>query len=325
MLATEYLRPHIDMMKILKHFNFDSIREEGDLIRSACAIHGGDRVDAFVVNTKNNLYYCHTGGCGGGDVFTLVQEMMECSFQESVRFVADFFEVDISNMEVAQAKAKEQKELDSWMRTLLDRKVEPHSQYDTPDGAKQVVKFRGFNRETLEKFNLMHIDTLDLLSREGRPYTIKNRLAFPIIQDSTQIGMSYRAVNPKDVPKWTHQPGSIRTKDILYNYDSAIGKSNVAVVEGIPDVWAYDEIGVTAVCTFGAHLTAEQYKMLMRTGADIDLSYDGDNAGKEITRKAIEMFKNVANVRVVQFEVGQDPESISREELLSLYEQRSRV
>jgi DNA primase len=88
-------------------------------------------------------------------------------------------------------------------------------------------------------------------------------------------------------------------------------------------VWAYHEIGVTAVCTYGAHLADEQYKLLLKTGADIILSYDNDDAGNKARDKAIEMLKNKTNLFLVTLPKGKDPENITRQELRECYEART--
>ena len=147
---------------------------------------------------------------------------------------------------------------------------------------------------------------IELDKKNGDKYVLFNRLVFPIIYSDVQIGASLRRTKSSDYPKWSHQPANIDTGKILYNYDNA--KHSSKIVEGITDVWAYHEIGVDAVATFGAHLTKDQYKLLLTTGADIILSYDGDDAGRLANQKAKDMLKNKANVKEVIFNQGNDPE-----------------
>ena len=112
---------------------------------------------------------------------------------------------------------------------------------------------------------------------------------------------------------------------MLYNYDNAKSESIIVVVEGIFDVFAYYEIGIQAVALFGSSVSKGQYELLMRTGADIVLSLDADNAGRKGTEKAIQMFKNKARISVVDLPEGKDASSITREELLNLYNTRRKV
>ena len=84
-------------------------------------------------------------------------------------------------------------------------------------------------------------------------------------------------------------------------------------------------MGLTAVATFGAHLTKEQAYLLIKTGATIILCYDGDDAGEVATKKAIEMLSNKADLFKITLNQGDDPECTSREELYERYTNRKRV
>ncbi len=323
--AVELLQDKIDFIKILEHYDFDHIKQQGTLIRSCCKLHGGNNPSGFVVNTDNNLYYCHTGGCGGGDIFTLVQRIEDITFTQAVQWVADFFKLDISTLEIQERTESYMKEMKQWIKAMNARKKKELTEFSIPEPIKEVTKFRSFQPDTLQHFGLGWVEQVTLHNKEGKPYHVKNRLVFPIRINNQQVGLSFRIVNKNDYPKWSHQPPHIETSNILYNYDAVLGCEDVVVVEGIPDVWAFYEIGIPAVATFGAHLTDEQYKLLMRLGCDITFAYDGDDAGQLATSKAINAFRYKATIHVVRFEQGQDPENIERNQLKLLYESRERI
>lgn len=321
--AIQHINDNLDVERILNHYDFSRMRPEGIMIRSCCKIHGGSNPTSFVISSETGLWYCHTGCGKGGDIFTLVMLMEEIEFPQAVKWVADFLGLDIQGLAIAERKESHIKELKELLKVFKSRKKKETAEYILPD-VKQVTKFRTFKEETLQYFELGWVDSVTLDKREGGTYELRNRLVFPIWQDGVLIGASYRRVNPNDIPKWSHQPLSIQTKDILYNYDMCIGATEVVVVEGIPDVWAYHEIGISAVCTFGAHLTEEQYKLLMRLGSEITLSYDGDDAGRKATEKAIKMLRNKVDLRRVEFSDGDDPEGIDRDGLAERYKARKR-
>ena len=112
---------------------------------------------------------------------------------------------------------------------------------------------------------------------------------------------------------------------MLYNYDDCKNKSEIVVCEGITDVWAYHEINIPAVASFGSHITKEQYKLLLKTGADLIFSFDGDEAGINATNKVIKMFQFTTNISTINLCTSDDPESITREELIKKYEQRQKL
>lgn len=325
--AVELLNKHINYEKILEHYEFERIKEHGLMIRSCCKMHGGSEPSGFVLNNETGLWYCHTGDCGGGDIYTLVQRMEEISFPQAVRWIADFVNVDIADLQIIERKDSFMREMKAWVKTITSRKkgnVVPYF-IDTP--VKEVKKFRSFKEETLAHFGVGFVESIQLEknSKEREYYTLYNRLVVPIMYKNVQVGVSLRKTKAKDFPKWSHQPRSIKTNELLYNYDASEGKKEIVIVEGALDVWAYHEIGVTAVATFGAHITEEQYKLLMRTGADLVFSFDGDEAGRKATEKATELFRYKANIGCVVFDEGEDPESLDRNQLKINYERRIRL
>lgn len=322
--AVTIITEHLDVDRLLQHYDFDKINPDGDIVRACCKIHGGNNPTAFVINRETGLWYCHTGSCGGGDVFTLVQKMESCDFPSAVRWLANFFDIDINNLRITERKYQYVEELKSFIKTVKSKRKKVFQQFTIEEEIKEVTKYRDFKPETLEHFHLGYVESVKLKKRDGAYYTLLHRLVFPISFNNIQVGISFRRTNSNDFPKWSHQPAHIETKELLYNYDEAKSSQIIAICEGISDVWAFYEIGVSAVCTFGAHITQEQYKLLLKTGADLVLAYDGDEAGKLVTERALKMFKYKANLYTIHLNDSEDPQSIGREELLKRYESRTR-
>jgi DNA primase len=323
--AVTVINDHIDMEVLLEHYDFDKVKQSGRLIRACCKLHGGSNPTAFVVNTDNNLYYCHTGGCGGGNAYNLVMKLENCSFNRSVQILAGIFHVDIDNLEIIEHQPSYIKEMKAWIKTMknLTKKKEV-KEFTIHTPMRNVTKYKDFHTDTIAHFGLKYVESIDLFNKEGKTYTLKNRLLFPVIQENVMVGISLRRIKSTDVPKWSHQPVRFDTNAFLYNFDEVKDQSIITICEGITDVWAYYEIGIPACCTFGAHLTDKQYALLMKTGADLVWSYDGDDAGRKATDFALKRFKYKANQYVVQLEEGDDPASISREELANRYGEKER-
>lgn len=322
--ALDKIIQNTDIEKLLEYYGFEISNREGVILRGKCKIHGGDNPTAFVINRETTMWYCHTGDCGGGDVFELVQKMNNINFPQAVEWLSSFFNVDITGLEIIERKSELKKELDIFIKTMKGKKKKVLDEYIVEEEILPVKKFRQFKEETLDFFKLGYVNKITLDKRGGGEYTLYKRLLFPIIYKNKMVGIALRRTRSSDVPKWSNQPLNIDTGEILYNYDETSGKANIVVVEGITDVWAYHEIGITAVATFGAHITDKQYKLLMKTGADLTFSFDGDKAGREATKKSVELFKNKANIYIVDMPEGSDPEGLKREELLELYEKRQK-
>lgn len=314
MNATTAILKNLDVEKILDYYKFDNIKFDGNFIRAACKIHNGSNPTAFVIDMDNGLWYCHTN-CGGGDIFTLVQLMEKIDFISAVHWLSSFYDVNIENLQIIERKTKYLKDIKSFMDIVKNKKQKILQEFCIKEEIKQVTKYRNFNLETLQHFKLGYAKEITLISKKNEEYKLQNRLVFPIIFNNIQIGISLRRINNTDYPKWSHQPINIATKNILYNYDDAKTSNQIVICEGITDVWAFYEIDIQAVATFGAHITKEQYKLLLKTGADLIFAFDGDETGQIALKKALEMFKYKANVKLIKFKPNEDPESLDRNEL----------
>ena len=60
----------------------------GAQLRACCPIHKGRESRGFVVTPAKGLWYCF-GGCGGGDMITLVAKMHGCDEKDAARFIAE--------------------------------------------------------------------------------------------------------------------------------------------------------------------------------------------------------------------------------------------
>lgn len=324
-LNKKSIEQSINIEKLLEYYDFKHAREDGDFIRSACKIHNGDNPTAFVINKDTGLWYCHTG-CGGGDVYTLVQKMEQISFRESVEWVANFFGISIHDLDISKFNARQQAELTEWIRYNTALKAEaPVEKCTLTPEVKSIASFRNFKKETIDKFGIGYIDSISLTNKKGEVYELKNRLFFPIYFNNIYVGFSLRRVNNDDIMKWSHQPRDLHVGNMLFNYDNILTANEVVVCEGIIDVLAFDEINIPAVCTFGAHMSKKQQNLLLMTGADITFAYDGDEAGKKATQNAIKMLKNKSTLRQIKFNNGDDPASIGRDKLKSLFDERTKI
>lgn len=322
--ATTLIEQHLDVETILNYYGFDMKMTDKVFARGRCEIHKGNNPTAFVINMENGLWFCHTGGCGGGDIFTLVELMENLPFAESVKKVADILGVNIDDMEIKQRKADYIKSIRDFIRFMNGKKKEEYKEFKLPVG-KKIIEFRGFQRETIDKFNLFFLEEYHTKTKDDKDYVLKNRLVFPITFRGKTVGMSMRRTKSSDFPKWSHQPPNLYVGGLIYNYDQMIGQDSVVIVEGIPDVWAFDEIGIVAGATYGAHITEEQYRLLLKTGADVVLCFDNDEAGDKAKKKAIKLFKNKTRVFTINLPIGNDPDDLPKEELKEYYANRTRI
>lgn len=324
--AVQIISDNLNVEKILEHYKFEDVIDSGRYTRSCCKIHGGSNPSAFVIDNETGLWFCHTGDCGGGDVFTLSQKLDNCTFSDSVKKISEILDIDIKELEIIERKSEQIKELNKFIKTMRKtKKKKINEHYSIETEIKGLASFRKFEEKTLEFFNVGYIERLTVEKKDGTAYDLRKRLVFPIVFNEINVAYLLRRTISTDVPKWSNQPTGIEMGDFLYNYDYAKHSHEIIVCEGVTDVMAYHEIGLFAVAVFHSSITDEQYKLLLKTSADLVFSFDGDEAGQKATRKAIEMFKKKANISIIQFNIDEDPEKLSREELKERYERRKKV
>lgn len=324
--AVSVIKKHIDVEKILQHYNIN-YEYYGDYIRCKCPIHNGDNPTAFVVN-ENFLWSCHTGDCGNGDLFTFIEKMEDVCFIDAVKIASKILEVDIDNLVIAERKNDYQKEMEKFLKYIKSKKKRKNielKEYTPKAELLDVKSFRNYTEDTLKFFDLKYVKEIEVDKKEGGSFKMYERLFIPIRIDNILIGASLRKIRAKDNPKWFHTPPSIETGNMLYNINNCTS-NEIIVVEGIFDVWSWHQAGFkNAVATFGAHLSEEQYRMLLRTGKDIIWCYDGDNAGINATIKAVEKMKYKVRQWVIHMPEGADPGNCTSEQLQKLYKEKERI
>lgn len=321
--AIQLIEKNLDVQKILDYYGFEQVTPSGNYIRACCKIHEGNTPSAFVINIDRGVWSCHTGDCGNGNIFQLVQKLENVLFPVAVHKVADVLGIDINSLEIVARNHDELKELREWLKIMKRQQQTREKIAYQPNGTTRKIKqFKEFQLSTIEKFGLVYYDTFNGTKSNGDSFQAHDCLGFPIIFEGKEIGVSLRQTKKGAVPRWMHQPTLIKTGDILYNFDNAVGQDDVTVVEGITDVWAYDEIGITAVAVYGSSITDEQKRLLLKLGCNLTFSFDGDEAGRKAMRQAYDMFRQTSNIKAVWLPEGNDPENLKREELKEHYEKR---
>lgn len=321
MNAVDFIKDRVDFLDLLNHYGARQINSVGDYIRCCCPIHGGDNPTAFVYNKNTKLWYCHTGCDTGGSLFDFVMLIEDISFVESIAKIAEIFNIDISNMEIAERASQTQREIKQWLEYMRRKKKQKVNRpFDLAEleytDLKQVTSFRHFTGETLEKYQCLLADQIKV-RRDEKVYTLKNRLIVPIYQEGILIGATCRKTKSEDFgAKWTTLPVNIETGIALYNYDSIIKGKPVIVVEGPFDVWNMEQLGFeNVVASFGSHLTTDQIKLLQKVTLDLILCYDPDKAGLKATERVLPEVKNKFNTSIMLLPNQKDPGELSEDEI----------
>lgn len=319
--AVEFVKQHTDFEVLLRHYNARSISVTSSQIRCCCPIHNGDNPTAFVYNKDNNLWYCHTGCDTGGSIIDFVMQIEGLNFKDSIHKIADIFNLDLSTITIVERTTAQMRELKAWLTYMRNRKKQKANKaFDLSllgyTIIKPVVKYRTFTKETLEQFQCMLVDKIDIEVSETKRIEYPQRLILPIYFETVLVGVMCRKTKSVDRgPKWAMLPEGIETGQLLYNYDTLTKNKPIMITEGAFDVWNLTELGVqNVVSSFGAHLTPEQIKLLQKVSFDLILAFDPDKAGVLATLNAIEQIKDKFNVKIFKPNTEKDPGDLTKED-----------
>lgn len=214
--------------------------------------------------------------------------------------------------------------------------------------ALQYLKGRGLSDETIETFqlgfspgqrealydylsNVTDYDD-DLLKqsglfneKEGKLLDrFANRVIFPIRSNKGKTiafsGRDFRQQSTADdfkVAKYLNSPETeiFNKRNVLFNLDLArpnIRQQNeVVLFEGYMDVISAYQAGLThGIASMGTSLTQAQIKQLDRLTDQIVIAYDGDHAGSDASKRAIDLLSKEEgfSLEIVQFPKDSDPD-----------------
>ena len=172
----------------------------------------------------------------------------------------------------------------------------------------------GFSKKTYTKEELLDAG-LALKSQKGSCYDrFRNRLMFPIIDvRGNVIGFGGRVMDDSK-PKYLNSP-----ETSIFNKRKNLFALNVAkktkagmliLTEGYMDAIALHQYGFDcAVASLGTALTEEHAQLLAKYTKQVVLTYDGDEAGQNATRRAIPMLERAGlQVKILRMQGAKDPD-----------------
>ncbi len=313
-----------------------ALTRKGSNLFGLCPFHG-EKTASFSVKPEKGIYYCF--GCHkGGGAINFIMEIENLSYPDAVRFLAKRagLEVPEDNRDNSQFKKKER----LWALCKESARFF-NEQLKTP-AAQEVrayVAKRGLSNSTVTRFGLGFapnswtalIDAMtakgftkqELLEAglvlqhkdKGTFYDrFRNRLMFPIIDvRGNVIGFGGRVMDDS-TPKYLNSPETIifnkRRNLFAMNIVKKSKQEHIILTEGYMDAIALHQYGFDcAVASLGTSLTQEHADMLSKYTNEVVLTYDGDNAGQNATKRAIPMLEKTGlKVKILQMKGAKDPD-----------------
>ncbi|RYD99899.1 MAG: DNA primase [Sphingobacteriales bacterium] len=333
---------HADIVEVIGHFM--QLKKRGANYIGNCPFHN-EKTPSFNVNPAKNIFKCF--GCGkGGDSVTFLEEHEKFSFVEAIRWLADFYKVELEESAPSEAYVAHQ-QVEESLRIINDFAAQyfKHNLLHTEEGQNIGLSYfreRGFSNATIDKFMLGYsLEQWDaflgaalakgfdksLLEKAGlikvRPDRVydsyRGRVVFPIFSNTGKIlGFGARILKKTEkAPKYVNSPENelyVKNRVLygLYQSRKAINdKQECFLVEGYTDVISLHQAGIeNVVSSSGTSLTTGQLKQIGNLTKNLTILYDGDAAGIKAALRGLDMaIEENFIVKLVLLPEGEDPDS----------------
>lgn len=347
----EELKRQADIVRVIQ--DYVTLKKRGANWMACCPFHK-EKTPSFSVSPAKEIFYCF--GCHkGGSVFTFVMEMERVAFPEALKIVAEKSGVplpklvDDSRFQARRQEADEVIELNRWALEWWEQQLE-HGGAESRIAREYLLK-REIAEETRKVFRLgyapaswealsshlrrtgatqLQIERSGLVVKkeEGGFYDrFRTRLIFPVMDiQGRPIAFGGRTLRDDDA-KYINSPETaayVKGRNLFglnLSRDEIRRQGYTILVEGFLDLITPYQFGVrNVVASLGTALTAEQVKLLARFARKVVVNYDGDRAGVQAAKKAIEiLLAEDLEVKVLVLPDKADPDEFIRKAGASEY------
>lgn len=347
------LKRQADIVRVVQ--DYVVLKKKGANWMACCPFHK-EKTPSFSVSPAKEIFYCF--GCHkGGSVFNFVMEIERVAFPDAIRIVAEKSGVplpklvDDSRFEARRQEVDEVIELNKWALDWWEQQLE--SAEDAGIGRTYLTQ-REISDETRKTFRLGYApDSWDALSshlrqkgasqlqiersglvvkkEEGGSYDrFRGRLIVPVMDiQGRPIAFGGRTLKGEDA-KYINSPETaayVKGRNLFglnLTRDEIRRQGYAILVEGFLDLIVPYQFGIrNVVASLGTALTPEQVKLLARFARKVVVNYDGDRAGVQAAKKAIEtLLAEDLEVKVLVLPDNADPDEFIRRSGANEYQRR---
>lgn len=338
------LKRQADIVRVVQ--DYVQLKKKGANWMACCPFHK-EKTPSFSVSPVKEIFYCF--GCHkGGSVFNFVMEIERVSFPEAIKLVAEKSGVplpkliDDSRFEAKRHQADEVIELNRWALEWWEQQLESSGEARI---ARDYLSRREITDETRKTFRLGYApdswDALSIYLRQkgasqeqidrsglvvkkeegGRTYDrFRGRLVFPVLDiQGKPIAFGGRTLRNEDA-KYINSPETaayVKGRNLFglnLTRDEIRRAGFVILVEGFLDLIVPYQFGIrNIVASLGTALTPEQARLVSRFARKVVVNYDGDNAGVQAAKKAIEiLLAEELEVKILVLPDDSDPDEFIR-------------
>ncbi len=303
-----------------------------------------EKTPSFVVSPSKQIWKDFSSG-KGGNVIAFLMEHEQFNYPESIRYLANKYNIEIIETVETSDNIEERNERESLF--IINNFASSYFQ-DKLSEKEEINKYllnRGLSLTTIKNFNLgystdsqnnfykkandngysdkyLEETGLVIASDNKKIDRFRERIIFPIKSIAGRVlGFGGRIIDSnKKIAKYINSPESkiYNKSKILYGiYESKqfiIKDDNCLLVEGYMDVIQLHEHGIKNVlASSGTSLTKNQIILVKRLTSNIVLLFDGDQAGVSASLRSIDLIlEEGLNVKICSFPEGDDPDSFVR-------------
>ncbi len=312
-----------------------SLTRRGSNLFGLCPFHN-EKTASFSVAPEKGIYYCFGCHKGGGPV-NFIMEVEGLDFPDAVRFLAKRSGMEVPEDEERTSTYRRQERLRALCKDAARYFHEELNGAAGQSGRAYIAK-RGLSKSIVTRFGLGYapegwsnlMDTmvkkgytkeelldagLVLKSQKGGLYDrFRSRLMFPIIDvRGNIIGFGGRVLDDSK-PKYLNSPETIifnKRKNLFgLNIAKKTTQDRIILTEGYLDTITLHQYGFDcAVASLGTALTEEHAQLLAKYTKQVVLTYDGDEAGQNATRRAIPLLEKAGlQVKILRMQGAKDPD-----------------
>ena len=305
-----------------------SLTKKGEDYWGLCPFHA-DNNASMSVSTRLDMFQCFA--CHkAGNVFNFIANIENISYGDAIRLLAkeDGYKIGTVTKNINPYTK------DYEILNLAIKFYQNNIYSSLGNNAIKYLNDRKIDRETIKKFEIglsvtkqplttfleKKYDLNELidigLTNENKQDVFNDRIMIPIHDlNGNPIGFGGRIYQTKDTSKYINTKATkiFDKSNILYNYHRAHNKlsksDSIIIMEGYFDVIRASTIGINnCVAPIGTALTKKHIKILKKITNNIVLCFDGDEAGKNATIKAIPLLEEEnVNIKIIRLE-EKDPD-----------------
>ena len=300
-----------------------------------------EKTPSFIVSPSKQIWKDFSSG-KGGNVIAFLMEHEQFNYPESIRYLANKYNIEIIETAESAENVEERNERESLF--IINSYALSYFEeiYSKNDRIKKYLIDRGLSESTIQNFSLGYSNDsknefyksasnkgysdnfleetgLILSTADKKIDRFRGRIIFPIKSIAGRIvGFGGRIVDStKKIAKYINSPESKiynKSKTLYGIYESKqfIVRDDVCLlVEGYMDVIQLHEHGIKNVlASSGTSLTKDQIILIKRLTSNIIILFDGDQAGLSASLRSIDMIlEEGLNVKICSFPDGEDPDS----------------